>query len=183
MGIDKFVPVSDVSKNYSIAISAPVEKVYSALKNCDVHDSPVIRFLFLLRGLPVFFKSLRTNSGKRRLTINDIAGSGFMLLDEKTNEEIVIGVVGRFWQLTGNIQHISSEHFVEFEERGFAKAAWNFFLKPEGVNKTLLTTETRIRCTDESSRRKFKRYWAFIGPFSGIIRKEMLRIIKRDAEK
>lgn len=106
-----------------------------------------------------------------------------MLLDEKPNEEIVIGIIGKFWQLTGNIQHISPEHFVEFEERGFAKAAWNFFLKPEGVNKTLLTTETRIHCSDESSRRKFKRYWAFIGPFSGIIRKEMLRIIKRDAEK
>lgn len=105
-----------------------------------------------------------------------------MLLDEKPNEEIVIGVVGKFWQLTGNIQHIPPDRFVKFEENGFAKAAWNFSLRSEATNKSILTTETRIRCTDESSRRKFKRYWAFIGPFSGIIRKEMLRVIKRDAE-
>lgn len=106
-----------------------------------------------------------------------------MLLDEKPNEEIVIGVVGKFWKLTGNIQSVSTERFVEFNEKGFAKAAWNFSLRSDGADKTTLTTETRIRCMDDASRRKFKQYWTFIGPFSGIIRKEMLRIIKRDAEK
>jgi hypothetical protein len=45
-----------------------------------------------------------------------------------------------------------------------------------------LTTETRIKCLDNESRRSFGFYWMFIQPFSGLIRMEMLRAIKRKAE-
>jgi hypothetical protein len=34
-------------------------------------------------------------------------------------------------------------------------------------------------CLDESSRRRFRRYWLFIRPFSGLIRMEMLRVIRQ----
>jgi hypothetical protein len=33
-----------------------------------------------------------------------------------------------------------------------------------------------------SARRKFRAYWLVVGPFSGLIRKEMLREVKRQAE-
>jgi hypothetical protein len=182
MVIDQFLPVYDISKRYSTVIAAPVDKVYSALKNSDINNSPYIRFLFFLRGLPAVFKPQNRNSKKKRLTLDDIAGSGFILLDEKPNDEIVIGVVGRFWKITGNIQRIQTESFLTFNEKGFAKAAWNFSLKSVDGGRTELTTETRVRCTDEKSRRKFRYYWSVIGPFSGLIRKEMLKIVKREAE-
>jgi len=41
-----------------------------------------------------------------------------------------------------------------------------------------VATETRIRCTDDASRRAFLRYWRVIRPFSGLIRMEMLRSIR-----
>ena len=47
---------------------------------------------------------------------------------------------------------------------------------------TLLATETRVLCLDTASRRRFRLYWTLIGPFSGLIRKDILRSIKRQAE-
>jgi hypothetical protein len=46
----------------------------------------------------------------------------------------------------------------------------------------MLATETRVLCLDDSSRRKFKLYWTLIAPFSGLIRNEALRVVKRAAE-
>lgn len=183
MLIDEFMPAYDISKKYSLTVSAPIDKVFNALKNAEVNDSPAVRFLFFLRGLPAIFKSQNHRFEKKRLTLSDIAGSGFMLLGEKPNEEIAIGVVGRFWHWTGNIQRILPEHFLTFNEKGFAKAVWNFSLKKSDDQTTALTTETRICCMDDKSRKKFRLYWNVIGPFSGVIRKEMLRIIKRNAEE
>ena len=57
-----------------------------------------------------------------------------------------------------------------------------FSLK-EKNSTTELETITRIQCTDESSRKKFSRYWFFIKPFSGIIRKEILKAVKAKSEK
>jgi hypothetical protein len=35
--------------------------------------------------------------------------------------------------------------------------------------------ETRVALTDEQSRRRFRRYWLLIGPFSALIRRLALR--------
>jgi hypothetical protein len=51
---------------------------------------------------------------------------------------------------------------------------------PDGA--TTLSTETRILCTDDRNRRRFRRYWAVVRPFSGLIRIELLRIVRREAE-
>ncbi len=63
----------------------------------------------------------------------------------------------------------------------FAKAAWNFFIEELGDGRVRLTTETRVRCTSGGA--LFRLYWFFVGPFSGWVRREMLRLIKEDAEK
>ena len=47
---------------------------------------------------------------------------------------------------------------------------------------SLVATETRVRCTDAASLRSFRRYWRVIRPFSGLVRREALRAIRRTAE-
>ncbi|MDB5223899.1 MAG: hypothetical protein JWN83_2566 [Chitinophagaceae bacterium] len=63
------------------------------------------------------------------------------------------------------------------------KIIWNFYFKKVKENKTLVSTETRIRCLTKRSNFLFSLYWFFVKPFSGIIRLEMLRLIKKKAEK
>ena len=62
------------------------------------------------------------------------------------------------------------------------KIIWNFYFKEIEENKALVSTETRIFCLTTRSKVLFSLYWFFVKPFSGIIRIEMLRLIKKKAE-
>ncbi len=62
------------------------------------------------------------------------------------------------------------------------KIFWNFYFKQIAENKTLVSTETRIQCLTKKSKFRFSLYWLFVKPFSGLIRLEMLRLIKKEAE-
>lgn len=174
MLIDEFLDVYDFSERHETKIRASRERVYAAVNTAELTDSWLIWGLFALRGLG-------WSQPSKKLTLTDLTNSGFAILGEKKNEEILLGLAGKFWTPTGTLQKVDAGNFKEFAEKGFAKAVWNFSLdETNGV--TLLKTETRIRCLDEESRQSFALYWTIIKPFSGLIRTEMLRIIKEKAE-
>lgn len=182
MLIDEFLPASDVTERHEILIAAPPERVYAAVRRMDLSGSPIIRGLFLLRGLPALLTGRSREGSPLGVTLEGLLRSGFVLLGERAGEELLLGLVGRFWTVTGDLQRLEAAAFRRFDRPGFAKAAWNFHLAPVGEGKTRLGTETRVLCTDEASRRRFRRYWRLIRPFSGLIRRIMLREIRRSAE-
>lgn len=92
-----------------------------------------------------------------------------------------MGLIGRFWRPTPELVRIRAGEFVEFADRRYAKAVWDFGLE-QNESGVLLTTETRVRCLSIKSRLAFRFYWTFIGPFSSLIRKEMLRVIRNTAQ-
>ncbi len=171
MLIDDFLPDYDVAERHAILIHAPAERVYSAVRSLDLGDSPIIRGLFRLRGLP-----------RSALTLDGLQRIRFTVLGEDPGREILLGLVGRFWTLTGDLQRVDPAGFKAFDRDGYAKAAWNFSLAPRSDGRVRLSTETRVCCADEASRRRFRRYWRLVGPFSALIRREMLRTLKRKAE-
>ncbi|HMJ47094.1 MAG TPA: hypothetical protein VK498_07170 [Ferruginibacter sp.] len=57
---------------------------------------------------------------------------------------------------------------------------WNFNFDAVSAGRTKITTETRILCMTKRVKIFFSLYWFFIKPFSGMIRKEMLRLIKKE---
>jgi hypothetical protein len=116
------------------------------------------------------------------MTLDDLVRGGFVWLGEDPGRELVLGVIGAFWRPKGGVRRIEPGEFVAFDEPGWAKAAWNFRLIADGDERTFVTTETRVRVPDEPSRKKFLLYWAAIGPFSGVVRRQALSLIKTDAE-
>jgi hypothetical protein len=64
---------------------------------------------------------------------------------------------------------------------GFALAAMNFVVTPEGPNTSWVSTETRVFATSPDARRRFAAYWRVIYPGSAIIRRMWLRAIRRRA--
>jgi hypothetical protein len=107
---------------------------------------------------------------------------GFVLLGERPERELALGVVGRFWTPAGARLTLDAAGFRAFVAPGYAKAVWDFRLTPE-VGGTRLSTETRINCTDAASRRRFRLYWRIVGPFSGLIRIALLRAVAREATR
>jgi len=171
MLIDDFMPNCDFCETHDIKIRATTENVFRALNEVDLCESAMIRWLFRLRGLPT-----------REITLREMQRLRFEVLGESENRELVLGLAGRFWTINGDLRKINSQNFREFNEKGFAKAAWNFLLD-EAEGETCLTTETRVKCLDAESRKRFGFYWMLIQPFSALIRKEILKAVKQKAEK
>ncbi len=181
MLIDKFLPEWNVTAIHSILVRETPEKVYNALQTLNPSSSLLVRLLVFLRSLPAFPR--RTRDDPSSTALERFLKNGFILLEERPGKELVLGIVGKFWTSSGCLEQMSSAEFVAFNKTGYAKAAWNFHLLPQPNGVTILSTETRVVCTDDSARKQFRRYWFFVKPFSGLIRREMLRTIKRQAER
>ncbi len=164
--IDRFSPSYEVSARYQIDVHAPIEKVYSAARHLDMSGSWIVRGLYHLRGLPV-----------SSLTLDGMLKWGFVLLADEPAQEIVFGLIGRFWTPSAQIQSVTTDTFVDFCQSGYAKAVGNIAFVPRDSGIVQVTTETRVHCLDDVGRRSFRLYWLLIGSFSGIIRKEWLRLI------
>ncbi|HEX9936466.1 MAG TPA: hypothetical protein VGB15_05065 [Longimicrobium sp.] len=180
MLIDQWMPAFDAHERHETRIRAPRSVVWGHVRRLDFGRPPVIRALMALRMLP----SLFTRAGRRKAREGAEGGllrAGFVLLDERVEDELLLGVAGRFWRPSGNIERVTAQEIRGFDRPGFAVATWNFALRDDG-GATVLVTETRVRCTDAASRRSFLRYWRIVGPFSALIRMELLRSIRRAAE-
>jgi len=121
---------------------------------------------------------------RRKNLFNPLCSGGFIPLEE-TEDEIVFGLVGQFWKLTGGEEAsgvTDAEGFLAFNRTDFAKVAANLYVQAadDGV---LLRTETRIWAPDAQTRKKFAFYWRIISMGSGWIRMLWLRAIKRRAER
>jgi hypothetical protein len=171
MLIDQVIPRYDEREYHQIEIRGDRRKVYQTARSIDFSDSIIIRTLFRLRGLPASSTNL-----------NGLLQVGFLLVDEIPLEEFVLGLVGKFWTYRAQILKLDAVQYGEFNQKGYAKLAWNFAIQESAPGLVRLSTETRIVCTDEQSKSRFKRYWFLIGRFSGLTRKEMLRVVKRRVE-
>ena len=180
MLIDEFLPDYDVVEHHDVDVDAPVDGAYRAVKELDLARSPVVLALLFARGLPHLFTG--AVKPKRRLRLDDIVESGFVVLGEEPERELVLGIIGKFWQLSSGVLRIEPGEFTRFDTPGFAKASWNFVVSARPGGGARIETETRVACTDDDARSRFSRYWWLIGSFSALIRRIMLREIKRDAE-
>jgi hypothetical protein len=77
---------------------------------------------------------------------------------------------------------LSPEEFAAFNEPGYAKIVWTIEVDPIGPSESIFRTETRVATTDPDSRRRFRRYWSLVCPGILLIRREILRVVRREAE-
>ena len=166
--IDKYLPQYTFSEFHEIAVNCPIENVYHVAKDVDLSKSKIITLLFKIRGLPT-----------RKLNLqNFITDVGFSNLEENYPYENLIG----FWTRVKIEKIPSYEAFLNNSISPWLKAVWNFKFEEMESGKTKVSTETRVLCVAPITRFTFGLYWSIIKPFSGIIRKQMLSIIKNDAE-
>jgi len=136
MLIDRFMPTFEIKARYQIDVKAPAPRAYAVARHLDMGDSLIVRGLCRLRGLP-----------PADFTLEGMSKLGFVLLADKPSQEIVFGLVGRFWTPYPRMQRIKVDDFVAFNRPGFAKAVGNMAFTPlrdgQGVR---VTTETRIHC-------------------------------------
>ena len=184
--IDDYMPDPEVAARYAVHVAAAPARVYAALLQADLGGPLLVRLLMGIRSLPRMLAD--PGAAWRRLrmprvpqTVRSLLGGAFSVLAERPNEELVLGVQGRFWGLSGGTVRVENDAFKAGPPSGQAQAVWSFRVAPERGG-TSLTTETRVRCGDPESAAAFRRYWRIVGPFSGLIRVRMLSLVRRVAE-
>ncbi|MFL5481796.1 MAG: hypothetical protein ACJ8AK_06360 [Gemmatimonadaceae bacterium] len=193
------MPKYDVIERHRAVVAAGTDTVYAALRRADLASGPLAKLLLAVRAIPsALIASFRSPGSAfvelraarkpraqrpRAIRLADFERAGFHVVAERVPEEIVIGLLGKFWTPRGALRAtLSIDDFHKGPPNGYALAGWNFTVaaRPDGL--TELATETRVWCA-EDARVKFRAYWLVVRPGSGLIRRSMLGAIRREAER
>lgn len=177
--IDEWLPEYQVRARYSLLVRASVERTYAALAKANFSNLAIVRGLMRLRG----YRLNQERAPTSNLPNGNPQYGSFLLLATVPQQEVLLGIAGRFWRPDGGIvTGLTPEEFRAFDREGYAKAAWNFSLAPATAD-TQLGTETRVQTFGRAAATRFRFYWLLVGPFSGLMRKAMLQEVKRIAEQ
>jgi len=194
---DDFLPVYDVSDAVGTVADADRETAWRALLDVDLlklgRETPVVGMLGALRMLPEVIGHLlhgeRPAEPPESMRLRDLPRipmyeGGWILLGERTGEEIALGLVGKFWRPVIEFARITSaDEFRAFDEPGFAKTVYDLSVRELDANKALLSGLMRTATTDEHARRWFRRYWTFgVGAGAHILVGALLDSARRAAE-
>ena len=185
--IDQFLPTYDLGVVHADVFRAAPVQCYLVASELDLFQTPLIRALIGIRGLPQRVASTVRGRGTkttlaasgRTFRFRDMVDLGWISLGETPGVELVLGQVGRPWKGVAVSADVPTtpEQFRSFDKPGFAKIATSLRVDPYGDDSSILTMETRVAITDDTSRRRFRRYWLVIGPFSSLIRRMALRLL------
>src|SRR3712207_1043118 len=135
MLIDEFLPDYDVRERHHVEVRAPAERVYTAVRRPAMSLARMSMLFVRVCGIPPGL------SAPSCFSLDDFLKMRFILLGERRDEELLLGVVGRFWTPSGGLRRLDAEGFRRFNERGYAKAAWNFSLSELSDTSVSLRTE------------------------------------------
>lgn len=167
--LDEFAPTYQFSEFHSIRVSAPKDRVYSAIRAVTPEE---VRFFKTLTGM----RFLSTPA--RRPILESFTAGTFLLLADDPGREIVIGRAGD----GRTARRLTLEEFKAVHQAPLIKIVMNFRIQEVDAAHCVLTTETRVYAVGTQPLRGFATYWRMIYPGSSLIRSMWLRAIKLRAE-
>ena len=178
--LDRFMSDYDVRERHEIRVAAPVEVTFASARGLELHRSPLIRGIFRAREL-LMGAAARGRSPQRPF-LDEVLTLGWRILAEEPDREIVLGAATQPWKADVVFRGMPPEEFAAFDQAGYVKIIWTLAATPLGPRDSVFRTETRARATDPESRARFRRYWTVVSPGIRLIRRETLRLVKREAE-
>jgi hypothetical protein len=177
--LDEFMPVWQFSERHTISIAAPPARVFEAIRNVRANEISLFNALTWVRRGGRRLPESILNAGDSTPLVDVATRSGFIYLADDAPRELVIGTV--VVAPPGKRGMLSPQTFKTQLAPGFAVAAMNFVVTPDGPNASLVSTETRVFANTPAARRRFARYWRVIYPGSALIRRMWLRAVERRA--
>lgn len=179
--LDRFIPAPEVVEHHHIAIAAPAEVVLDAAKAMRMLDSPLVRGIFTVRELVLGGEPDRRVHPQA--LFEQMQSIGWVVLAEHPGREVVMGAATIPWHANPVFRSVPAGEFEAFREPGYVKIAWSLRAEPDGDDRTIFHTETRVSTTDPAAREQFRRYWSYVAPGVELIRIAMLGPLKREAER
>ncbi len=179
--LDRFMPTCEAREYHETRVAAPAEITFAVARRLELARSPLVRWIF--RGRELLMGSSRTAAKPPRPSLEEVLELGWRILAEEPGREIVLGAVTQPWQADVVFRGVAPEEFAAFDEPGYVRIAWTMAVRPEGADRSVFRTETRVSATDAVARARFRRYWVMVEPGVRLIRMEILRMVRREAER
>jgi hypothetical protein len=179
--LDRFLPKYEVREFHETQVAAPAEITWSVAHELDLQRSTIVRAVFTGRELLMGAERVKREHPPGFLS--EVLSLGWRVLAEEPGSELVVGAVTQPWKANVEFKGLAPEDFASFSEPGYAKIAWCFAVEPLGPHRSRFRTETRVVTTDRDSRSRFRRYWSVVSPGVLLIRYEMLRLVRQEAER
>jgi hypothetical protein len=179
--LDRFMPDCEVREHHEVRVAAPAAVTFAAARELELQRSPLIRGIFRARELMMGATAVRGRPPQRPF-LEEVLSLGWRILAEEPGRQIIVGAVTQPWQADVVFRRVPPEEFAAFDQAGYVKIAWTLDATPLGPRDSVFRTETRAMATDPESRARFRRYWTVVSPGIRLIRRETLRLVKREAE-
>lgn len=179
--LDSFMPNFDVREHHEAIVRAPAKVTYASARELDLRRSPLIQGIFRARQLLMGGQTAAAST--RGSFLDEVQTLGWRVLAEEPGRELVVGAVTQPWLADVVFRGVPPEEFAGFREPNYIKIAWTIRVAPRDDGTSLFSTETRAVATDPAARARFRPYWTFASPGIVLIRWEMLRLVKRGAER
>ena len=177
--LDEFAPAWQFREVHTIRIAAAPPRVFEAILRVRADEIALFRTLTWMRRFGRDEPRSILNPGDRESLIDVATSSGFVRLADEAPRELVIGTV--VIAPPGTRGTLTPAVFQKPLPPGFAVATMNFLVTADGMDGSLVSTETRVFATSADARRRFAAYWRTIYPGSALIRRMWLRAIERRA--
>jgi len=179
--VDRFMPKYEVREVHETKVAAPAERTYALAQELDLQRSTIVRAIFTGRELLMGAEHSQQEHPPGFLA--QVLARGWLVLAEEPGRELVVGAVTQPWKADVEFRGVPPDEFAAFAEPGYAKIVFTLAADPLSQNRSVFRTETRVMTTDPESRARFRRYWSVFSPGILLIRYEMLRLLRQEAER
>lgn len=180
--LDRFMPDYEVAERHELPVSAPADVTFLAARALDLSRSPIVRAIFTGRSLLMRAARPADDDGPAPL-LEKVLALGWGILAEVPGRKVVFGAVTKPWNADVVFESLEPDAFAAFDRPDYAKIVWTLEAEAVDAVRSIARTETRVATTDPASRARFRRYWATVSPGVLLIRRQMLRLLRRDAER
>jgi hypothetical protein len=180
--LDEFMPAWQFHERHTIKVAASPERAFDAVRRVRANEISLFKTLTWIRRGGRNLPEGILNAGDTAALLDVATRNGFIYLASEAPREVVVGTVVVAPPGTRSKRGtLTPQTFKTPLPPGFALAAMNFVVTPDGPNASIVSTETRVFANSPESRRRFARYWRVIYPGSAIIRRMWLRAVRRRA--
>jgi hypothetical protein len=183
--IDRILPDTEFRDQIAVAVDAPGERIFQAVRDVTAEGTPLARVLGSARSLPgrLLGRAALGTAAPARLA-DGLTGSSWVIVAEDPGREIVWAAAGKYHELVGQPPPLSGpEAFRAFDHPDYEKLAVSVRVEPgAGAHERRLVVEHRTHPLSDEARRKFRRAWRLIKPAAALAARQFLLAARRRAE-
>lgn len=176
---DDVIPQYQFFEKHSTRVHAGREQLMQAVRESTFGDMKSLGALLRIRATALRIRDEGASLQGMRV-LDAFAKSGYV----SGGSDHEITMCGAVDVRAGRVAPLHTlQDCADYRGSSGFKMAFTFYVQDAGGGWSTLTTETRIVALDEATRRGIGRYWRFIVPGSGMLRRQWLDAIGKRAER